>query len=86
MLRGVAECSPYDQISKCQKRGDFSASERVRSRHEISVAPMPSVFSALTSGVLVTSIVVVTSVGSMKGAFSCDGLCSSNKCCAYYNC
>ena len=86
MLRGVAECSPYDQISKCQKKGDFSASERVRSRHEISVVPMPNVFIAVTSGVLVMSIVVVTSVGSVKGAFSCDGLCSFNECCAYYNC
>ena len=86
MLRGVVECSPYDQISKCQKKGDFSASERVRSRHEISVVPMPSAISAVTSGVLVTSIVVVTSVGSVKGAFFCDGLCSLNECCAYYNC
>lgn len=82
----MAECSPYDQISKCQKKGDFSASARVRSRHEISVVPMPSVFSAMTSGVLVMSIVVVTSVGSVKGAFSCDGLCSFHECCAWYNC
>lgn len=52
---------------------------------EISVVPMPSVFSAVTS-VLVTSIVVVTSVGSVKDAFPCDGLCSFNECCAYYNC
>ena len=82
----MAECSPYDQISKCQKKGDFSASERVRSGHETSVVPMPSVFSAVTSSVLVTSIVIVTRVGSVKGAFSCDGLCSFNECCAYYNC
>ena len=45
--------------------------------HEISVVPMLSVFSSVTS-VLVTSIVVVTSVGSVKGAFPCDGLCSVN--------
>ena len=85
-MLGVAECSPYDQISKCQKKGDFSASDRVRSRHKVSVVPMPSVFSALTSGALVKSIVVMTSVGSVKGAFSCKGLCSFNECYAYYNC
>ena len=56
-MLGVAECSPYDQISKCQKKGDFSASDRVRSRHEVSVVPMPSVFSALTSGALVKGAV-----------------------------
>lgn len=68
------------------KERRFLSFWRVRSRHEISVVPMPSEFSAVTSGVLVTSIVVVTSVGSVKGAFPCDGLCSFNECCAYYSC
>ena len=35
---------------------------------------------------LVTSIVVVTSVGFVNGAFPCDELCSFNESYTYYNC